>query len=74
MNHRTERHNGQNRSSTIDITTIAEWRCTQCGKLLGMTQGNQLHIRVQKSREYIVGYPVTASCHGCGTLNSKSAC
>jgi hypothetical protein len=50
-----------------------EWRCTQCGKLLGMANGNQLHIRVQKHREYLVGLPVTANCHGCGTLNRKSA-
>ncbi|MEI6644337.1 MAG: hypothetical protein WCL10_20190 [Novosphingobium sp.] len=50
-----------------------EWRCTQCSKLLGMANGNQLHIRVQKHREYLVGLPVTANCHGCGTLNRKSA-
>ena len=51
-----------------------EWRCTECGKLLGVANGNQLHIRVQKHREYLVGFPVTANCHGCGTLNKKSAC
>ncbi len=50
-----------------------EWRCTDCGKLLGVANGNQLHIRVQKNREYLVGYPVTANCHGCGTLNRKAA-
>jgi hypothetical protein len=38
-----------------------------------MANGNQLHIRVQKHREYLVGLPVTANCHGCGTLNRKSA-
>lgn len=51
-----------------------EWRCTQCSKLLGVAKGNQLHIRVQKHREYLVGFPVTANCHGCGTLNEKSVC
>ena len=51
-----------------------EWRCTECGKLLGVANGNQLHIRVQKHREYLVGFPVTANCHGCGTLNNKSSC
>jgi len=73
MNHQTNRHNDHNRSNAIGVTPISEWRCTQCGKLLGMAKGSQLHIRVQKNREYLVGFPVTANCHGCGTLNSKSA-
>ena len=64
--------NGTPRTSSG--ASFPEWRCTQCGKLLGVAKGNQLHIRVQKNREYMVGYPVTANCHGCGTLNSKSAC
>ncbi len=51
-----------------------EWRCTECGKLLGVAKGNQLQIRVKKYREYLVGYPVTANCHGCGTLNRRTAC
>jgi len=59
---------------TAQSASFPEWRCTECGKLLGVAKGNQLHIRVQKNREYMVGYPVTANCHGCGTLNSKSAC
>ena len=64
---------GSHSSCTTPMTSWPEWRCTQCGKLLGVAKGNQLHIRVQKNREYMVGFPVTANCHGCGTLNSKSA-
>jgi hypothetical protein len=66
---------GSNNNSpgSRSLTGKPEWRCTQCGKLLGMANGNQLHIRVQKHREYLVGLPVTANCHGCGTLNRKSA-
>jgi|GEM_PF-409972 hypothetical protein len=60
-------------SGSHSPTGKPDWRCTQCGKLLGMSNGNQLHIRVQKNREYLVGLPVTANCHGCGTLNRKSA-
>jgi hypothetical protein len=60
-------------SRTAPRTSWPEWRCTDCGKLLGVAKGNQLHIRLQKNREYMVGYPVTANCHGCGTLNSKTA-
>jgi RNase P subunit RPR2 len=73
MHHHTDSNNGHSRSKPIGVTSISEWRCTQCGKLLGMANGNQLHIRVQKHREYLVGLPVTANCHGCGTLNRKSA-
>jgi RNase P subunit RPR2 len=73
MHHQTDSENGLSRSKPIGVTSISEWRCTQCGKLLGMANGNQLHIRVQKHREYLVGLPVTANCHGCGTLNRKSA-
>jgi len=62
-----------NSTGSRSPTGKPEWRCTQCGKLLGMANGNQLHIRVQKHREYLVGLPVTANCHGCGTLNRKSA-
>lgn len=54
MNHQTNRHNDHNRSNAIGVTPISEWRCTQCGKLLGMAKGSQLHIRVQKNREYLV--------------------
>ena len=63
--------NGPTRTSSD--SSGSAWRCSECGKLLGMANGNQLHIRVQKHREYLVGLPVTANCHGCGTLNRKSA-
>ena len=66
--------NDNGRPPASSAASLPEWRCTQCGKLLGVSKGNQLHIRVQKNREYMVGFPVTANCHGCGTLNSKSAC
>lgn len=75
------RHSAANDAGTNGPTSSGnltggepEWRCTECGKLLGVASGNQLHIRVQKHREYLVGFPVTANCHGCGTLNKKSAC
>jgi len=60
---------------TAQSASFPEWRCTECGKLLGVAKGNQLHIRVtEKPASTWFGYPVTANCHGCGTLNSKSAC
>jgi RNase P subunit RPR2 len=46
----------------------AEWRCHECGKLLGVRHGARLHIRLQR-HNYLVSLPVEATCHGCGTKN-----
>ena len=46
-----------------------EWRCTRCRKLLGISQDDEMHIRLARSAEYFVGLPVVATCRGCGTLN-----
>jgi uncharacterized protein YaiE (UPF0345 family) len=34
-----------------------EWRCHCCGKLLGVPQGDQMHIRMKSCQEYLVAYP-----------------
>lgn len=46
-----------------------EWRCTRCGKLLGILEDARLHIRFARGHEYIVGFPVTSVCRSCRTLN-----
>ena len=46
-----------------------EWRCTQCGKLMGITSGRRVHIRFQQGHEYMATVPVTGTCRQCGTLN-----
>jgi RNase P subunit RPR2 len=46
----------------------SEWRCHECGKLLGVRHGARLHIRLQR-HSYLVSLPVDATCHGCGTPN-----
>lgn len=46
-----------------------EWRCTNCGKLLGVKEGNRLHIRFARGHEYLVGLPTTGVCRCCRTLN-----
>ena len=46
-----------------------EWRCTRCGKLLGVLEGPRLHIRFARGNEYIVGFPATSVCRSCRTLN-----
>ena len=50
-----------------------EWRCTRCGKLLGLFEGKRLHIRFSSGHEYLVGFPVTSVCRGCRRLNEVSA-
>ncbi len=47
----------------------AEWRCSHCNKLLGVPRGARVHLRFSRGHEYFAGYPVTATCRGCGTLN-----
>jgi hypothetical protein len=51
----------------------SDWRCTRCGKLLGLCQGDRLHLRFAQGHEYIVSFPASSICRGCGTLNEKSA-
>jgi len=46
-----------------------EWRCTRCGKLLAVLHADRLHIRLARGHEYLVGFPVTAVCRSCRTLN-----
>ncbi|TWT40479.1 hypothetical protein RAS1_41900 [Phycisphaerae bacterium RAS1] len=46
-----------------------EWRCSRCGKLLGMLEGQRLHISFARGHEYFVGFPVTTLCRACGALN-----
>ena len=53
--------------------TPIEWRCTRCDKLLGMCRDGRMHLRFARGHEYFVGFPVVASCRGCGTLNRAIA-
>ena len=51
----------------------AEWRCTRCSKLLGVCRADRMHLRFARGHEYFVGFPVVATCRGCGTLNQATA-
>jgi len=55
------------------MRTESEWRCKKCGKLLGLHTGTRLHIRYARGHEYLVGFPATGTCRGCGTLNDFCA-
>ncbi len=54
-------------------TTNSEWRCTRCDKLLGVCRDGRMHLRFARGHEYLVGFPVQATCRGCGTLNHATA-
>lgn len=46
-----------------------EWRCTKCGKLLGVMHGERLHIKFSRKHEYIARLPAACTCRTCQTLN-----
>lgn len=50
-----------------------EWRCTRCDKLLGVCRDGRMHLRFARGHEYFVGFPIVATCRGCGTLNEAAA-
>lgn len=51
------------------MRTRREWRCSGCGKLLGVIEDGRLRIHVSRGHQYIVGLPASAVCRGCRTLN-----
>jgi rubredoxin len=46
-----------------------QWRCSSCGRLLGMIRTGHLHVRFTRGHEYIAALPATCTCRGCGSLN-----
>jgi len=55
------------------MKSVCEWRCTQCGKLLGVIKNDRIHIRFARTHEYFVGQPAYCTCRACGTLNECQA-
>lgn len=54
------------------ISQNSDWRCTRCEKLLGVGRDGRMHLRFARGHEYLVGFPVQATCRGCGTLNQAT--
>jgi len=50
----------------------AEWRCSKCGKLLGVVEGTRLRIKFSRGHDYLVGFPATGVCRGCHSLNEMA--
>lgn len=47
----------------------SDWRCTCCGKMLGLRHGSVVLIQFARGHCYRAPRPMTAVCRGCGTLN-----
>ena len=60
-------------ADTKPTTHHPEWRCTRCDKLLGVCRDGRMHLRFARGHEYLVGFPVQATCRGCGTLNQAQS-
>lgn len=60
-------------AATQPVNPNLEWRCTCCGKLLGVCRDGRMHLRFARGHEYLTGYPVQAICRGCSTLNEATA-
>ena len=62
--------NQSHNAGTPPSNTLREWRCNSCAKLLGVCRDSQMHLRFARGHEYLVGFPVVATCRGCGSLNT----
>ena len=65
FDHRRNRPPTPPRTANLDP---AEWRCIECGKLLGVRHGARLHIRLQR-HVYFVTLPAEAICPACEAKN-----
>ncbi len=50
-----------------------EWRCSECGMLLGVLKQDRVRIRFGRTHEYIASLPVTCTCKRCHTLHELSS-
>lgn len=56
-------------NTAIAPAASREWRCYDCGKLLGLVQEGRLFLRLSRGHTYLVGFPATTVCRGCRALN-----
>ena len=62
-------HPDRHAQSPASTTAGPQWRCSRCGKLLGVVRDGRLHLLFTRGHEYMVGLPATCICRGCRTLN-----
>ena len=69
----TARANREGAANIAPDVHNPEWRCTRCEKLLGVCRDGRMHLRFARGHEYLVGFPVQATCRGCSTLNQAQS-
>jgi phage FluMu protein Com len=52
----------------MDQSTEREWRCRQCGTLIGVERYGRMHLKY-RSAQFIVTGAVTAVCRRCSEIN-----
>lgn len=52
----------------MDQSAEKEWRCRQCGTLLGVERQGKMHLKY-KTAQFIVTGPVMGICRRCSEIN-----
>ncbi len=52
----------------MDQPIEKEWRCRQCGTLLGVERGGRMHLKY-KTAQFVVSGSVMAVCRRCSEIN-----
>jgi len=52
----------------MDQSAEKEWRCRQCGTLLGVERGGKMHLKY-KTAQFVVTGPVMGVCRRCAEIN-----
>jgi phage FluMu protein Com len=56
-----------------DSRRLTNWRCRQCGALLGRYLDHRMQITFARGHEFYVTLPVTTRCRRCKSLNELAA-
>ena len=59
-------HDEENRMENLQ--NEKEWRCRQCGTLLGVERGGRLHLKY-KTAQFVVSGQVMAVCRRCSEIS-----
>ena len=51
-----------------NLQNESEWRCRQCGTLLGVERGGRLHLKY-KTAQFVVSGEVMAVCRRCAEIS-----
>lgn len=55
---------------TIRLDSQARWHCRACGALLGIQQGDELHVKYKDVQHWVSGR-CRHVCRRCGSMNTR---